>query len=89
MNVVKWIALTGLTAASSLLVAAAPASAGNNSNVAQPRPSASGAGQAQRGDDPDRTICVQDRLTGSRISRRVCKTAREWQAEGGLPTDDR
>lgn len=86
MSIFKGITQASLIAASSLLVAAAPASA--NSNVAQPRPNASGAGQAQRANNPDRTICVQDQMTGSRIARRVCKTAREWEAEGGIPTDD-
>ena len=34
--------------------------------------------------DPDRVICKRQKPTGSRISEKVCMTARQWQAA----TDD-
>ncbi len=52
----------------------APASA---RDAAQPETSSS--------NDPGRTICVRAQITGSRLNRRICRTAREWEEEGGLP----
>ena len=31
--------------------------------------------------DPDRMVCKREKETGSRLSSRVCKTAREWEQE--------
>lgn len=31
--------------------------------------------------DPDRMVCRREKETGSRLSSRVCKTAREWEQE--------
>ena len=31
--------------------------------------------------DPDRMVCKRQKETGSRLSSRVCKTAREWEQE--------
>jgi len=31
--------------------------------------------------DPDRMVCQREKETGSRLSSRVCKTAREWEQE--------
>jgi len=31
--------------------------------------------------DPDRMVCRRQKETGSRLSSRVCKTAREWEQE--------
>ena len=31
--------------------------------------------------DPDRMVCERQKETGSRLSSRVCKTAREWEQE--------
>ncbi len=46
---------------------------------------------AQRADQnaSERRICVRDSLSGSHITRRVCKTAQEWQAAGGVPGSER
>lgn len=41
--------------------------------------------QAADSADPDRMICVRAQLTGSRLYRRVCRTAREWQEDGEVP----
>ena len=66
------------------LCCAPPASARDDNvraarNAAQPQAAS---------DDPDRTICVRAQLSGSRLYRRICRTAREWQdLEGGLPEE--
>ena len=31
--------------------------------------------------DPDRMVCQRQKKTGSRMTTRVCKTAREWEQE--------
>jgi len=36
----------------------------------------------------ERRICVREQLSGSHLTRRICKTAREWQAAGGVPGRD-
>lgn len=37
--------------------------------------------------NPDREICVRAQLTGSRLNRRVCRTQRQWDEDGGVPTE--
>jgi hypothetical protein len=37
--------------------------------------------------DPNREICVRAQLTGSRLNRRICRTQREWDEDGGVPTE--
>jgi hypothetical protein len=39
--------------------------------------------------DPNRQICISERLSGSRMPRRVCRTAREWQLLQADDSDDR
>lgn len=31
--------------------------------------------------DPDRLVCRQEKETGSRLSKQVCKTAAEWEQQ--------
>ena len=38
--------------------------------------------------DPNEMICVRTSLSGSRLIRNICHTRREWQLDGGIPTDD-
>ena len=61
---------------SSLLVAAAPASAtsSNGNDQAKAAPSAD-AGK-------ERKYCLKEALTGSRMSSEECKTKAEWTREG-------
>lgn len=60
----------------------APASArDDNSRAARDAAQPEAAGS----NDPERTICVRAQITGSRLNRRICRTAREWEEEGGLP----
>lgn len=53
-----------------------------------PRPAADSGQDSAVADarDPDRVICVRAQLTGSRLYRQVCRTQREWDADGGVPT---
>lgn len=54
-------------------------------NQSAPRSNQPDNGGATAG-DPDRRICVREAITGSRLQRRVCRTAREWvEQEGTLP----
>ena len=39
--------------------------------------------------NPDREVCVTERLSGSRMPRRVCRTARQWQELHGDDAQDR
>lgn len=65
--------------AAAMLAAAGPAAArnsppnnqGNDSTVPQQR--------ARDGNAGERQICVNERLSDSRMRRRICHTAREWQ----------
>jgi len=68
------------TAAAVALIAGAPAAAQNGQ---QPRARDNGAEQQRAGNDQgasERRICVSERLSGSRMPHRICRTAREWQA---------
>jgi hypothetical protein len=38
--------------------------------------------------EESRRICVRMEMTGSRLTRTVCRTPAEWQRAGGLPTED-
>lgn len=71
-----------LTAAASMALLAQPAAARDDN----PR-AARDAAQAQAADsqDPDRVICVRTQITGSRLMRRICRTAREWEEDGEIP----
>jgi hypothetical protein len=39
--------------------------------------------------DPNREVCVTERLSNSRIPRRVCRTARQWELLQNDGSDDR
>ena len=87
MSIVKKVAQASLIAASGLLATVAPAAPAASNDAAQARPASSRVGEARRV-DPDRTICIQVAFTGTRVLRRVCKSARAWEAEGGIPPAD-
>ena len=79
-------------AATALMAGSAPAfAAGNSTNGNGSQTQAASAeaapqsSQASRGAG-NRRICVIADFTGSRVSRRICKTEREWEAAGGVPT---
>lgn len=54
---------------------------------AQPNVAPQPARSRDRADDPERQICVSEQLTASRMPRRVCRTAREWQLLHGSDSD--
>ena len=67
--------------------AALPAAAQANLSAANQDSSQSGAQSGQsaqqqrtRAGDPNRRVCVADRLSDSRIRRRICRTQAEWDA---------
>ena len=66
----------------------ASAQAPDSSSMSTTRPQTqSRPTRANRADD-QRRICVRADFTESRIPRTICKTAAEWEAEGGLPTEE-
>ncbi len=71
-------------AAALMCAAALPAAAAPtyNQDASQPGAQAAQSGQQQRTrtGDPNRRICVADRLSDSRIRRRICRTQAEWDA---------
>lgn len=77
-----------ISATAALLCGAAlPAAAQANFSPATQDSSASGAQsgssaqqQRTRTGDPNRRICVSDRLSDSRIRRRICRTQAEWDS---------
>lgn len=65
------------------LALAAPASA-----LAQSPKAASSTREAQAPTtviDPERMVCVQAVITGSRLPRRICRTEAEWALDGEVP----
>ena len=55
--------------------------AGCASTPDEPTASAGYASVEQIEGDPNRMVCRRQKETGSRLSSRVCKTAREWEQE--------
>jgi len=69
------------SAAALLCVAAVPAvAAPANQDSNQTGAQSDRSGQQPRARDPNRRICVADRLSDSRIRRRFCRTQAEWDA---------
>lgn len=73
----------GAAVAATLLVAgtAAPLHA---SDV----PAAGATTQAKQTADSERRVCVRMEMPNTRLPRRVCKTAAEWEREGGVPSSN-
>lgn len=61
------------------------ASAADPKDSATPDAIATPAAKPARAGVADPKYCVVDILTGSRIAKKVCKTRREWMAEGVDP----
>lgn len=36
--------------------------------------------------DANTKICVVERVTGSRLDKKICRTKAQWEALGGLPS---
>ena len=58
-----------------------------NQASAQPT-AASQPGGRDEAVNPDREVCVTERISGSRMPRRVCRTARQWQQLHGDERDE-
>lgn len=91
MNLIPNRFVAGLMAgvASALLVAAAPAVAANPDNARStagapaPAPTPATADADPVAAKPTHArYCIKDQITGSLISKKVCKTKQEWAAEG-------
>jgi hypothetical protein len=80
-----------LAAVAALSTFALPAAAQQQSTVAAaPQSRAtndSGAARAPQARGSDRVVCMNVELSGSHVTRRVCRTEREWQARGELDAD--
>ncbi len=76
----------GATVAALLVTGAAlPAAQPKQGSAREAAPQASASAQSRNADR--REICVRMEQSGTRLRRRVCRTAEEWQAEeGGVPT---
>jgi hypothetical protein len=80
---------------STLALALLPASVPAQAETASPGAAAASAQSSPRQPapraepDPDREVCVTERLSGSRMPRRVCRTARQWQLLQNDGSDDR
>ena len=69
------------SAAALLCAAAVPAvAAPANQELNQAGTQNERAGQQERARDPNRRICVSDRLSDSRMRRRICRTQAEWDS---------
>lgn len=66
-----------LLCAAAVPAAAAPASGQDSS---QNGTETSRSAQQQRAADPNRRVCIHDRLSDSRIRRRICRTQAEWDS---------
>ena len=77
-----------ISIAAALLVPALPAQA-EPAGQTGARPAAPAARTRGEAADPNREVCVTERLSGSRMPRRVCRTVREWQLLQADDSDDR
>lgn len=80
------LTITILVAAAGMLTLTAAAASARETPAA-PEASQRGAtpaatSPAPQPADANRQICVDEQLSGSHITRRICRTAREWQARG-------
>jgi hypothetical protein len=69
--------VAALLCAAALPAVAAPAA---NQDASQTSAQNGRATQQPRAADPNRRVCVSDRLSDSRIRRRICRTQAEWDA---------
>lgn len=94
MTTIRSIRAAGVTGAALLLAAISlPASAtaekGTAGSASAERNQINVTGQRADQNPSERRICVRDTFTGSRMARRICKTAQEWETAGGIPGSER
>ena len=73
-------------AAALLAAAAIPATAQAQSGTQSSQPRARTGDNANEG---ERMVCMRVQLSGSRVTRRVCRTQSEWESRGELHNDPR
>ena len=81
-----------ILAAGALIATAAPAAQNNAPAGTRAADENASQNQAQDSSQPqadNRRVCISERLSGSRMPRRVCRTAREWAQLQGGDDDDR
>jgi hypothetical protein len=83
MRKIVWISI-----AAALFVPALPAQAAPAAGAVQATPAAQPPRDRSDTPDPNRQICVNERLSNSRMPRRVCHTAREWAQLQAGDSDD-
>jgi hypothetical protein len=88
MTKIRFERTAGLAAAA-FCAFALPAQATNTTSSTSSNRPAPETSQRSDNAESERRICVRIELSGSHVTRRVCKTAQEWEAAGGLPTADR
>jgi hypothetical protein len=75
-----------------ITIAAATVALAGSLAPAQAAPTTGRAGANVQGQnqsaDANRKICATVELTGSRMVRRLCRTAAEWERAGGIPGRD-
>ena len=76
-------ALIGASLSTPVLAQPQYAVSGNAASQQQAAPARSNANSSER------QICVRMELTGTRVARRICRTAAEWERSGGVPESDR
>ena len=85
------ILVISLAAVAALSTFALPAAAQPQSTVAasaqNQRATGATAARTPRARGSDRMVCMDVELSGSHVTRRVCRTEREWQARGELDAD--
>lgn len=94
MTIIRSIRAAGLAGAALLLAsislpASATAEAGTASASNAERNQINVTGQRVEQNPSERRICVRDSFSGSRMVRRICKTAQEWETAGGIPGSER
>jgi hypothetical protein len=80
---------TVAVAAASIILAglAVPAAAQTQGGVASSTDQGSSSRDARGSAENNRRICVRASITGSRLTREICRTRAEWERDGGIPTD--
>lgn len=79
-----------LAAVAALSTFALPAAAQQQRTVTDTPQDQAASGTAARAPSArgsDRMVCMKVELSGSHVTRRVCRTEREWQARGELDAD--
>jgi hypothetical protein len=77
-----------ISVAAALVMPALPAQA-EPAGQTSARPAEPATRNRDEAADPNRQVCVTERLSGSRMPRRICRSAREWQLLQADDSDDR